>query len=153
MINRTQRGAAAFLAGVFVTALIGLSAFTSATPAQAFPKFARKEMKPCSYCHVKPSGGGARNANGIWYQKHENSFGADFTEAKAEELYGKPAETPAPAATPSPTPTAKPTPTPTPKATLKPSPKATPKPAAKKPVKKVVKKTTKKAAPAPAKTP
>ena len=144
MINRTQRGVAALLSGAFVTALIGLSAFTSAAPAQAFPKFARKEMKPCSYCHVKPSGGGARNPNGIWYDKHANSFGADFTEAKAEELYGKPAETPAPTATPSPTPTAKPTP--------KPTPKATPKPAAKKPVKKVVK-TTKKAAKAPAKTP
>ena len=152
MINRTQRGAAALLSGVFVTALIGISAFTTATPAQAFPKFARKENKPCSYCHVKPSGGGPRNPNGIWYDKHANSFGADFTEAKAEEMYGKgkPAETPAPTATPSPTPTAKPTPKPTPKATPKPVAK---KPVVKKPVKKVVKKPTKKATPAPAKTP
>lgn len=148
MINRTQRGSAAFLAGVFVTALIGVSAVTSAAPAQAFPKFARKEMKPCGYCHINPAGKGPRNAVGIWYDKHNFSFDGDFTEAKAEELYGKgkPAETPAPTpiATPSPTPTAKPTP--------KPTPKATPKPVAKKPVKKVVKKPTKKAPKALAKT-
>jgi hypothetical protein len=140
MINRTQRGAAAFMAGVFASALIGLTAFSSAKPAAAFPKFATKEKKPCGFCHINPAGKGPRNVAGIWYDKHNFSF-EGYTPEKAEELYGKPAATPTPAptATPSPTPTAKPTPKPTPKVKAKPA------------AKKTVKKTVKKAAKAPAK--
>lgn len=139
MINRTQRGAAAFLAGAFASALIGLSAFSSAKPAEAFPKFATKEKKPCGFCHVNPAGKGPRNVAGIWYDKHNFSF-EGYTPEKAEELYGTPAATPTPAPTPSPTPTAKPTPKPKP-AVKKPAAK---KPAAKKPVKKTAKAPAKK---------
>jgi hypothetical protein len=41
-----------------------------ARAAWALPKFAQKEDKPCSYCHVKPSGGGKRNPAGAWYEAH-----------------------------------------------------------------------------------
>jgi outer membrane biosynthesis protein TonB len=130
MIHRTQRGAAACLAAVFASALVGLSAFSTAKPAEAFPKFATKEKKPCGFCHVNPAGKGPRNVAGIWYDKHNFSF-EGYTPEKAEELYGTPAATPTP----------EPTPTPTPKPTPKPAAKPTPKP--KPPAKKVVKKTAK----------
>ena len=42
--------------------------------AQALPRFAQKENKPCAFCHVKPSGGGKRNAAGHWYEEHGFSF-------------------------------------------------------------------------------
>lgn len=141
MTNRTQRGATALLAGIFASALMGLSVFSSAKPAEAFPKFARKEGKPCGYCHINPKGNGPRNPTGIWYDKHNFSF-EGYTPEKAEEMYGKPAATP----TPTPAPTATPSPTPT----AKPTPKPTPKPAVKKPVKKAAKKTVTKTAKAPA---
>lgn len=38
--------------------------------ARAFPAYAAKEKKPCSYCHVNAAGGGKRNAAGIWYKAH-----------------------------------------------------------------------------------
>jgi hypothetical protein len=42
MIYRTQRGAAALLAGVFASALVGLSAFSSPKPAKPVVKPAAK---------------------------------------------------------------------------------------------------------------
>lgn len=36
--------------------------------AQARPQYARKEKKPCGYCHLNPKGGGARGFRGIFYQ-------------------------------------------------------------------------------------
>ena len=42
--------------------------------AQAYPKYAKKEGKPCSYCHVKAEGGGKRNDVGTWYGAHGHSF-------------------------------------------------------------------------------
>ena len=53
-----------------------------ARAAWALPKFAQKEEKPCSYCHVKPSGGGKRNAAGRWYESHGFSF-KGYKEQKA----------------------------------------------------------------------
>ena len=59
--------------GAFV--LIAAGGFLLAgEPAEAFPKFARKENKPCAHCHVKAKGGGARNAAGRWYEHHGFSF-------------------------------------------------------------------------------
>lgn len=52
-----------------------------ATAARARPEYAAKENKPCSYCHVNPNGGGARNANGIYYGSHNHSF-AGMTTSK-----------------------------------------------------------------------
>lgn len=51
-----------------------LVAVLGACPAWALPKYAQKENKPCGYCHVKPGGGGARNARGVWYAAHGHSF-------------------------------------------------------------------------------
>src|SRR5579872_3363436 len=55
---------------------IGAAAFliAAAPQAHATPAFAAKEMKPCSYCHVNPRGGGRRNYRGQYYQAHNNSF-------------------------------------------------------------------------------
>ena len=61
-------------------------------PAQAFPKFAQKEKKPCSYCHVNPRGGGKRTEAGIWYGAHHNSFAG--YKPKAAKSGGKPAGKP-----------------------------------------------------------
>lgn len=91
--------------------------------AQAFPKFAQKEKKPCSYCHVNPSGGGPRNAAGKWYHEHGNSF-AGYTPTAAPSPAAK-----SPAAKPSPKPSSKPSPAPKKPVAKKPAPK---KPAGKK---------------------
>lgn len=104
----------------------GAMLLMSEPSAQAWPKYATAEKKPCSYCHVKTSGGGARNPAGAWYQKHNHSF-AEYTPEKAAAEYGGGAAEGA---------TATPTPAPT--------PKPTPKPVVKKPVTKTTKKPAKK---------
>ena len=48
--------------------------------AEAFPKFATKEKKNCSYCHSVDQGGGPRGFRGLYYGAHKNSF-AGFKEA------------------------------------------------------------------------
>ena len=58
---------------VALLALASPCLFT-ARAAWALPKFAQKEDRPCSYCHVNPSGGGKRNAAGAWYEAHGFSF-------------------------------------------------------------------------------
>ncbi len=63
-------------------ALIALAAVLLSPEAKALPKFAQKENKKCSFCHVKPAGGGHRNAAGRWYQTHGFTL-AGFTGAKA----------------------------------------------------------------------
>jgi formylglycine-generating enzyme required for sulfatase activity len=62
-------GAGALLIGVAV-----------ATPqrSQATREYARKEGKPCVYCHVNPKGGGDRNEKGIAYAKNGHSFSVPF---------------------------------------------------------------------------
>lgn len=53
----------------------GLLLYLIASPkAAALPKFAQREKKPCAFCHVKPAGGGRRNAAGHWYETHCFSF-------------------------------------------------------------------------------
>lgn len=49
--------------------------------AQARPEYARKENKPCAYCHVNPAGGGARNPRGVYYAMHNHTF-EGYDEAK-----------------------------------------------------------------------
>ena len=48
--------------------------------AEAYPKYAKKEMKNCSYCHSVDQGGGPRGFRGMYYKQHNLSFKA-FKEA------------------------------------------------------------------------
>ncbi len=59
-----------------------LMALFACHTASATPAFARKEHKPCNYCHVVP--GGPRNYRGLYYQTHHLSFAAfdNIAEAK-----------------------------------------------------------------------
>ena len=44
--------------------------------AQATPKFAQKEKKPCLFCHTSPSGGGNKlNDAGKWYHAKKTLVG------------------------------------------------------------------------------
>ena len=82
--------------------LIAAAVFGAPFAAHAFPAFSQKEKKPCLYCHVNPSGGGKRNATGLWYKSHALSF-AGYTPEKANtaaKLTASPA--PKPKATPVP---------------------------------------------------
>ena len=78
--NRT-----AWLASVS-TGLLGTGILLAplATPTQATPKFAKKEMVSCAYCHVNANGGGKRNYRGAYYRKNDLSFAGfdDKEEAK-----------------------------------------------------------------------
>ena len=101
---------------------------TVGQPAHAFPAYSQKEKKPCLYCHVNPSGGGKRNAAGIWYKKHALSF-AGYTPEKAAAEAGISATPSKPAAKPTPKLKASPAKKPAVKkpAPKKPAPKPTPK--------------------------
>jgi hypothetical protein len=95
-----------------VTAACAVLAISAPQKAEAFPAYAKKEKKECSYCHVKKDGGGKRTEAGEYYKTHKNSF-AGYKPAGA-----KPAVKPTPKpAKPTPKP-AKPTPKP-----AKPAPK------------------------------
>jgi hypothetical protein len=97
MTNLNVKGPAT-IAAIAVLAFAG--ALIAPPAAHALPKYAAKEKKPCAYCHVRPNGGGPRNAAGIWYGAHGHSF-AGY----------KPGAGPKP----SPKPGAKPSPKPSPK--------------------------------------
>src|ERR1051325_318626 len=60
-------------------AISGVALF--ATASQAKPEYARKENKPCAYCHVNPAGGGPRNPRGVYYGMHNHTF-EGYDEAK-----------------------------------------------------------------------
>jgi len=45
-----------------------------ASTASALPKYATKEKKPCSHCHVAKAGGGRRTPAGDWYKSHNHTF-------------------------------------------------------------------------------
>ncbi len=113
---------------ICVLALTGLTTLLIGDAANAFPAFAQKEKKPCSYCHVNPGGGGRRNAAGIWYDKHGQSF-AGYTPEQANAEAGLNAR-------------GKTTASPTPKAVSKAVSKAIAKAAPKKPAKPAAKKPT-----------
>jgi len=103
--------AAQGLTALVITATLAAS-FGGQRDAQAFPAYAKKENKPCSFCHVNPQGGGKRNAAGLYYKAHGLS------------LVGyKPAATPTPAGKATPA-AKKPTATPTPKSKTKTTKKA-----------------------------
>ena len=76
--------------GLLLTAALAAAFLALPARAAALPKFAQKENKNCSFCHVKPAGGGQRNAAGRWYQTHGFSL-AGFTGAKAASAAKKPA--------------------------------------------------------------
>ncbi len=57
-----------------VIAVVTVLAALGDNTAHAFPAYAKKEGKPCSYCHVNASGGGKRNAAGLWYKAHNLSL-------------------------------------------------------------------------------
>lgn len=67
--------------------LLSLCVFNTAgtKQAKATPAFARKEHKPCAYCHVVP--GGPRNFRGMYYASHGFSF-ADFDNVAEAKLAG-----------------------------------------------------------------
>lgn len=62
-------GLALTIAVALLGAMLGQQQKASATPA-----YAKKEKKPCAYCHVNPQGGGKRNAAGIYYKAHNHSL-------------------------------------------------------------------------------
>jgi hypothetical protein len=66
MNSRTAISVAAFA--------IVLSIAASSFQANAFPKFAKKEKKNCSYCHSVKMGGGPRGFRGRFYDAHQFSF-------------------------------------------------------------------------------
>ena len=63
------------------TSLIGwaLSLLLFALPAHATQGYAKKEMKPCIFCHATAKGGGENNARGLYYAKNSYSL-AGFVE-------------------------------------------------------------------------
>ena len=63
----------ALKAGLLV---VGISTLGGST-AHAWPKYAKKEMVACSYCHINIKGGGDRNFRGAFYAGHDHSF-SDF---------------------------------------------------------------------------
>ena len=78
------------LNGNSVSAFALLCFFACGTAANAFPAFAKKEKKPCAYCHIRPAGGGPRNPAGLWYKKHGLSFDGYTPEAAKIEADAMP---------------------------------------------------------------
>ncbi len=75
---------------------VALAASAPARTADAKPEFSRREGKDCTFCHVNPRGGGARNAKGMEYEKNgfrfpgaAQGFGEDdaFTSQANGQLY------------------------------------------------------------------
>ncbi|WP_343217343.1 glutathione peroxidase [Chthonomonas sp.] len=64
---------------------VGLTLLGLGSQAHATPAFAKKENKPCVYCHVVP--GGPRNFRGLYYATHNHSF-ADFDNEYEAKLAG-----------------------------------------------------------------
>jgi len=92
VINNAARRRSS-LAALYVSGALALGTLvlSGAQSAHAFPAFAMKEHKPCGYCHINPRGGGKRNANGQWYQKHNFTFaGTGYTRAAAAKAAGVP---------------------------------------------------------------
>jgi hypothetical protein len=71
--------ATAVVAGAVLAASLG------GRKAEAFPAYAKKENKPCSFCHVRAAGGGKRTPAGDYYKAHSLSlvgFGGSAAPAK-----------------------------------------------------------------------
>ena len=82
MLKLTRAAWLALSTGLLATGV--LMAPPATAPTSATPKFAKKEMVSCAYCHVNPSGGGKRNYRGTYYRKNDLSFAGfdDKEEAK-----------------------------------------------------------------------
>ena len=59
---------------VLATVLLLIGLAVSPRSAAALPTYSQKENKPCEYCHINPSGGGDRNANGKEYEENGHKF-------------------------------------------------------------------------------
>lgn len=66
------------LRGLFVIAIITGAMLTLAT---AKPEYAKKEGKPCTFCHVK-AGSKELNDAGKYYKEHNHSLEGYKAEAK-----------------------------------------------------------------------
>ena len=56
--------------------MLGLALALVGGAAQATPKFAQKEKKPCLFCHTVASGGGRNLGDaGKWYKIHKTLVG------------------------------------------------------------------------------
>jgi len=82
------------LTALVITATLAAS-FGGQRDAQAFPAYAKKENKPCSFCHVNPQGGGKRNAAGLYYKAHGLSL-VGYKPAASPTPAGKATATPTP---------------------------------------------------------
>jgi len=67
--------------------VVGLLVGPLVLVSQAKPAFAAKEKKACGYCHLRPSGGGARGFRGLFYYSNKLSF-KGFDEKKESEKAG-----------------------------------------------------------------
>lgn len=67
-------------------ALSGILSFR----AEAFPKFAKKENKDCTYCHSVDQGGGPRGFRGMYYDAHKLSFKGFNEKVEAKKAGVKP---------------------------------------------------------------
>ena len=59
---------------------------------EAKPDFAAKEKKDCSFCHIDPAGGGARNRRGQYYDKNKYSLNGLPLEMKSLWKLSAPAD-------------------------------------------------------------
>jgi hypothetical protein len=90
--TKTNPGAlvARAMTAAFVVALVGLG-LDGRQEASAYPPFAKKENKPCTFCHLKPNGG-ARNEAGKYYKTNGLSLkGYPGLDAGAKPAAAKPA--------------------------------------------------------------
>lgn len=76
-----------FVPAAFVVAVAAVVSVAVAPlpTAEAKDAFAKKEGKPCGYCHTNPRGGGPRNEKGNEYQRN----GFKFATAPAGKGYGE----------------------------------------------------------------
>lgn len=72
---------------VICSLIVGLIAGPLVMVSQAKPAFATKEKKACGYCHLRPSGGGARGFRGLYYFSQKLSF-KGFDEKKEAKIAG-----------------------------------------------------------------
>ena len=80
-----------------VTVFVGVLAIAASSfQASAYPKFAKKEKKNCSYCHSVKTGGGPRGFRGMYYDHNKFSFKGFVEKVEAKKAGVKPgAEGPA----------------------------------------------------------
>ena len=60
--------------GVLATVVLLIGLIVAPRSAAAPPTYSQRENKSCEYCHINPSGGGERNANGKEYEDTGHKF-------------------------------------------------------------------------------